>query len=109
MKWNIFSIIAFVLIIPLFVKWYADSEDYGQKLIYSRDSKTIETKKHDDLLDTDVTESKTTEGFWMGLLPGTDAVSLKAMIAVVPLGGVLFVLGSFGIFMHIRKKRKLKN
>lgn len=109
MKWNIFSIVAFVLIIPLLVKWYADSEDYGQSLIYSRDSKTIETKSYDDLLETEVTETKTEEGFWFGLLPATDQVSLKAMIAVVPIGGVLFVLGAFGIFMHIRKKRKLKN
>lgn len=106
MKWNIFSIIAFILIIPLLVKWYADSQDYGQSLIYSRDSKTIETKKFDELLETEVTESKTEEGFWFGLLPASDQVSFKALIAVVPIGGILFTLGAFGIFMHIRKKRK---
>ncbi len=108
MKWNIFSIIAFVLIVPLIVKWYADSSDYGQSLIYSRDSKTIETKSYDDLLGTEVTEMKTEEGFWLGLLPATDQVSLKAMIAVVPLGGILFAAGAFGLFMHIRKRKKSK-
>lgn len=106
MKWNIFSIVAFVLIVPLIVKWYSDSGDYGQSLIYSRDSKIIEIKKFDDLLGTEVTEMKTEEGFWLGLLPATDQVSLKAMIAVVPLGGILFVAGAFGVFMQIRKKRK---
>ncbi len=106
MNWKILYIVSFLLIIPLLAKWYSDSNDFGKALIYSRDSKITELKHTDELLGTEVTETQEEKGFWLGLLPGTDMITPEAMAAVLPIGSLLITVGTVGLIMHGRKKRK---
>ena len=106
MNWKIFSIISFLLIIPVLIVWIIDSSDYGDMLIYSRDTKFIETTVYDELFDTQTTETEEVEGFWLGLLPPTDQISFRIILGVVPMGSILFVLGVFGIIINKKKKKK---
>ena len=106
MNWKIFSIISLVLIIPLTIIWLIDSKDYGELLIFSRDSKITEVKVYDELLGTETVETQEEDGFWLGLMPADDTLSLKALAAVVPLGGIFIASGFLGMIIHLRKKKK---
>lgn len=106
MNWKIFSIISFILIIPLAVIWLMDSNDYGELLIFSRDSKITEEKVFDELLGTETIETHEEDGFWLGLMPADDSISLKALAAVIPISGIFIASGLLGMIIHIRKRRK---
>ena len=106
MNWKLLSIISFLLIIPVIIIWIVHSSDYGEILVFSRDSKINKEKVFDDLLGTETIKANEEEGFWLGLLPPDDTVSLKAAAGVVPLSGILLFLGFLSIYMNYRKKKK---
>ncbi len=107
MNWKIFSTISFALIIPVILIWQLDSSDYGETLIFSRDSKQLETKTFDEIFGTETVELKTIKGFWLGLFPGDDSISFKMLLGVIPLSGIAFLCGVFGLIMHFRVKSKI--
>ena len=107
MKWKIFSIICFILIIPLLVKWYADSQDYGKTLMFSHEKKEIVTIAKDDLFGNESKKTTWQSGFWLGLLPPTDQISPGIFLGVVPMGSVLIVLGVISLIIYRRNKNKL--
>ena len=106
MNWKIFSIVCFVLILPVLGKWYLNSKDYGQTLMFSRDKKEIITIAKDDLFGNEAQKMEWKEGFWLGLMPPTNQFSLQLFFGVVPLGAVLSVLGVAGLFLNNRKQNK---
>lgn len=107
MKWKLFSIICFLLIIPLLLKWYADCRDLGETIIFSQDKKEIITKTMDPLFGTQISSTQWRNGFWLGLLPGDDSFSYRLLLGVLPIGGILIVAGGAGFFMnHLQKKKK---
>ncbi len=106
MNWKLLSIISFILIIPVITIWLLHSKDYGEILVFSRDSKINKEKVYDELLGTETIKTSEEEGFWLGLLPPDDSVSLKAAAGAVPISGILLFLGILGIFMNYRKKKK---
>jgi hypothetical protein len=108
MKWKLFSYICFFLVIPLLVKWYADCRDLSETIIFSKDKKAIVTKTVDPLFGSEVSSTQWKKGFWLGLLPGDDSFSYKALLGVFPIGGILIIAGGAGLFMNFRQKKKKK-
>ena len=106
MKWKIITYISLLLIIPLLLKWYVDCKDLGETIIFSKDGKQVVTKTVDPLFGTETTKTEWKKGFWLGLLPNDDSISLNALIGVLPIGGFLVVVAGFGIFMNYRQKKK---
>ncbi len=107
MKWKILSVISFLLIIPVIVIWQVHSKQYGQTLMFSREKIEIKTKYIDEVFGTEVVKSEWKEGFWLGLLPPTDSISLKIMYGVVPLSCLFIALGIGFIIIHFVKKKKI--
>jgi polyisoprenoid-binding protein YceI len=104
MKWKVLAVICFVMIIPLLGVWLHDSNDYGSKLFFSKEKKEIVIKVKDDLFGGEVSKTEWQEGFWLGLLPPTDKLSIRIMLGVVPLGSMLLGLGAICLFMNFRQK-----
>lgn len=105
MNWKILTYISLILIIVLLYKWYSDSNDYGETIIFSKDKKPVITKVADPLFGTETTKTEWKEGFWLGLLPNDDTFALSIIYSVVPLGGLLIFIGAFGVFMNHRQKK----
>jgi hypothetical protein len=106
MIWKRIGIVSLLLILPVVAKWLYDSNDYGKILIFSQDQKIIEKKSFDELFGTETIQNKTQEGFWFGLLPIEDEVSLIAIVSVMPMSGILVGI-SFISFIIYRKKIKI--
>lgn len=98
----IYIICAFGIIISILV-WVIDSNDYGEVLIFSKDQKPVVKIVEDELFGTETKETEWIEGFWLGLLPPDDSISLKAFAGAVPISSV-FIIISFITFL-IKKKR----
>jgi hypothetical protein len=105
MNWKILTYISLILITALLVKWYSDSNDYGETIIFSKDKKPVVTKSNDPLFGTETSKTEWKDGFWLGLLPNDDSFSSTTFFAVVPIGGILIVIGAFGIFLNHRQKK----
>jgi len=108
MKWIKITYIAGALILLLLSKWAYDSYDYGEALIFSRDSQAVETIEKDDLFGTETTNTEWQDGFWLGLLPGDDEASIGAVLGVVPIGGALLGLAAVSLFLEFRNRKKTK-
>ena len=108
MKWIKITYIAVALIILLLSKWAYDSFDYGEALVFSRDSKAVLTVEKDDLFGTETTNTDWQDGFWLGLLPGDDEASIGAVLGVVPIGGALFGMAAIALFLEFRSRKKNK-
>jgi hypothetical protein len=109
MNWKKISYTCFLLILPFVLKWYIDCRDLNETIIYSRDKKAIVTKTVDKLFGSEVSETKWVSGFWLGLFPGSDTVSYKSLIGVIPISGFLIVLGGFFQYLNYKSRKKLKN
>lgn len=106
MNWKIFSIVCFALILSVLVKWYSDSLDYGQTLVFSREKKEIVSVTKDELFGNETKKMEWKSGFWLGLLPPTDNLSPSIMLGVVPVSSLLLVAAVGGLVLHRRKKMK---
>ena len=84
--------------------WIIDSYDYGNLLMFSKDTKILETKSYDELFGTEIIKTQTSKGFWLGLLPADNSLSFKPFVAVVPLISFLILIRIITYF--INKKRK---
>jgi len=109
MKWIHISYLATALIVLLLAKWIYDSSDYGETLIFSRDSKPLVTIEKDELFGTETSRTEWQEGFWLGLLPSDDEASIGAVMGVVPLAGGLLALSVLSLFFEIRKRKRISN
>lgn len=107
MKWKYLTYISIALILAVVIKWIVDSNDYGETLIFTRDSKAIEKVEMDELFGTETISTEWVDGNWLGLLPGDDTLSPAMLVGVLPLASIFAVVGAFGIFMHIRSKKRL--
>jgi hypothetical protein len=75
--WKVISIIAFVLVVGVGVKWVTDGAH-----VFSKDKQQVVVV--DEMFGTESTEWK--EGFWLGV----DVAG--------PVAGVLIVVGIFGLY-----------
>lgn len=107
MNWKILGLIFFSMALIVVVIWIFHSIDYGDILIFSRDAKLVEVTKVDELFGTETTEIQRTDGFWLGLLPSVDNVSIKTLGAVAPLAGITVFLGIVSLFINSKKKKIL--
>ena len=105
MFWKKLGIILLILILPVLAKWHFDSKDIGRMLIFSMDKKPVITKTKDDLFGTEVEKTEWKDGFWLGLLPNDDSISIKAVIGVAPISGILIVLSTFSFYKYYRFKK----
>lgn len=105
MNWKIFAIVCFVLVLPVIGFWLADSNDYGQMLMFSKEKKAVETVIKDDLFGDETIKTEWEDGFWLGLMPPTDEISPGIVLGVVPMSAFLIGLGAIGLFMNYRKKK----
>ncbi len=109
MNWKKFSILCFILILPVAGKWLCDSKDYGQLLMFGKEKKPVETVVVDDIFGEETTTTEWKDGFWLGLFPPTDKPSLYMLLGALPLSSILAALGILGLFINHKKKKKLKN
>lgn len=108
MNFKTLGIVFLLLIIPVIGFWIYSSVDYGEILIFSRDSKNVEIEKYDELLGTTTTEVIEKEGYWFGLLPAEDRFSLKATFSAFPIGGVLIALAAISFIIKFKKNKTPK-
>lgn len=110
MFWKYLSIISLILVFPIIVLWLSDSNDYGRMLIYTMEQKEIKTEEFDPIFGQKFEKSEFQKGFWLGLLPPTDQISLKIFLGVIPLSSVFLTLSIFGLIMlKIQKNKKEKS
>ncbi|MCX7736385.1 MAG: hypothetical protein N2319_06695 [Candidatus Kapabacteria bacterium] len=110
MLWKYLSIISLILVLPVIVLWLSDSNDYGRMLIYSMEQKEIKTEEFDPIFGQKFEKTEIQKGFWLGLLPPTDQISLKMFLGVIPLSSTFIAISVFGLIMlRIHKKRKQQN
>jgi hypothetical protein len=108
MSLKILAIVLFLGFIIVTAFWIFDSVNYGEMLVFSRDKKPVITEVKDELFGTVVQKTEYKEGFWLGLMPGDDTVSLKALIGAIPLGGGFLALALTSLFIDNRLKKKNK-
>ena len=106
MKWKYLTYLSFAIILVVVIKWIVDSNDYGETLIFTRDSKAIEKVEIDELFGTETVTTEWQDGNWLGLLPGDDQISPRMIVGVVPISGIFFVIGMFGIIMNIKASKR---
>lgn len=106
MNFKVLGYIFLVVFIVIVLKWVFDSINYGEMVVFSRDKKEIVKKEIDELFGTEVERSEYIEGFWLGLLPGDDTISFKALIGVVPLGAMALGASALTFFLYFRNKSK---
>lgn len=107
MFWKYLSIISLLLVIPVIILWLSDSNDFGRTLIYSMEQKEIKTEEFDPIFGQKLEKTEIQKGFWLGLLPPTDQISLKIFLGVIPLSSTLIVISVFSfIMLKINKKKK---
>lgn len=87
-------------------KWIHDCIDYGEILIFSREKKAVVTKTIDELFGTEVETTEWIDGFWLGLLPGEDKISINILLGVAPLSAIV-IIGT-GIVFFINRRRKIR-
>ena len=84
--------------------WIYDSYDYGKPIVFSRDSRIIETKIYDELFDTETISTETKDGSWIGLFPGDDSISLSFFYSLSSLLGIALILRIITFYINHRKK-----
>lgn len=110
MFWKYLSIISLILVLPVIVLWLSDSNDFGRILIYSMEQKEIKTEEFDPIFGQKFEKTDIQKGFWFGLLPPSDQISLKMFLGVIPLSSTLIAISVFGfIMLRIHKNKKQKN
>ena len=109
MKSKLAYYIGVIIIVVVGIKWIADSNDYGELLVFSKDKKPIELKKTDDLFGTEITIIEWKEGFWFGLLPNVDTISFNMVIAAIPLTSIIIFIMILNFIYFYRKKKTIKN
>lgn len=87
-------------------KWIYDCIDYGEILIFSREKKAVVTKTIDELFGTEVEATEWIDGFWLGLLPGEDKISINILLGVAPLSAIV-IIGT-GMILFINRRRKIR-
>jgi hypothetical protein len=103
---KILSIALFLGFIIVTAVWIFDSVNYGEMLVFSRDKKPVVTEVKDELFGTVVQKTEYKAGFWLGLMPGDDSISLKALVGAIPMGGGFLTLGLLALFIDRRIKKK---
>jgi hypothetical protein len=106
MSLKVLSIGFFLGVVIVLAVWIFDSVNYGEMLVFSRDKKPVVTKVKDELFGTEVQKTEYVEGFWLGLMPGDDSVSFKALVGALPLGGGFLALALASLFIDKRLKKK---
>ena len=105
MFWKILIYVSIAAILAVFLIWIIDSKDYGEPLIFSKDKKPVVTVVKDELFGNNSQKIDWKDGYWMGLLPGEDRISIKALMSVAPLTGIFIVMMLISIFMNFKRKK----
>lgn len=106
MFWKYLSTVSLILVIPVFVHWLSDSNDFGRLLIYSMEQKEKKTEEFDPIFGQKFEKTEIEKGFWLGLLPPTDKISPKIFLGVLPLSLVFISISVFGFIMLKIQNRK---
>ncbi|MBS1538901.1 MAG: hypothetical protein JST20_14280 [Bacteroidetes bacterium] len=102
MKWKLISIIALILMLPLFAIWLKQGKN-----IYTKDKKQVITKVKDEIFGTETDKIEWVDEFQLGLLPGVDNLSPKLLLSVAVPSGILICVSILGFYMNYRQKRFL--
>lgn len=103
---KIITILSIIGILITFSVWGLHSKDFGEMLMFSREKKPVIITETDDLFSTETTKTEWEEGFWLGLLPGDDSVSIDSLKAVVPISGFFVFIIIINYFYYFKLRRK---
>lgn len=99
--------ISVIAILTIVGKWIYDSSNYGETLIFSMDKKAITVIEEDELFGNKTETTEWEDGFWLGLLPADNSISLKTLIGVLPLSSIFIIIIVITFIIH--KKSGIKN